>query len=258
MTSLALDVRNATYRYPDGTCAIEDVTFSVGPNEAVALVGPSGAGKTTLMLCIVGFLELERGEIRVKDLRVGKKTLRQIREEVGMIFQNADDQLFMPTVYEDVAFGALNKGMKGTDLDRTVQRALADRGLSGMEEKFPGHLSGGQKRLASLAGVLVMEPGILLLDEPSSNLDPKSRRQLIRQLDDLQNARVLASHDLEMVLDFCTRVLVLDHGRLVAEGDPATILADEEMMEACNLEVPHSLLPHRFDHHDTPRSRRDP
>ena len=256
MTASALEVRNATYRYPDGTCAIEDVSFSVAPNEAVALVGPSGAGKTTLMLCIVGFLELKRGEVFVKDVRVGKRTLRQVRREVGMIFQNADDQLFMPTLYEDVAFGILNKGMKREDLDRTVRTALAERGLSGMEEKFPGHLSGGQKRLASLAGVLVMEPGILLLDEPSSNLDPKSRRQLIHQLDGLQNARVLASHDLEMVLDFCTRVLVLDHGRLVAQGDPATILADEELMEACNLEVPHSLLPHRFMHHGAPRSRR--
>ena len=130
--------------------------------------------------------------------------------------------------------------------------------MSGLEEKFPGHLSGGQKRLASLAGVLVMEPGILLLDEPSSNLDPKSRRQLIQQLAHLQNARVLASHDLEMVLDLCTRVLVLNRGRLVAEGDPAHILADTKLMESCNLEVPHSLQPHRFDHHDTPRSRRDP
>ncbi len=249
MNHWALDVRNATYRYPDGTCAIEDVSFSVGPNEAVGLVGHSGAGKTTLMLGIVGFLELERGEIYVRDLRVGKKTLREVRREVGMLFQNADDQLFMPTLYEDVAFGALNKGVKGEDLDRAVRRALADRGLSGLEEKFPGHLSAGQKRLASLAGILVMEPGIVLLDEPSSNLDPKSRRQLIRQLDDLENARLLATHDLEMVLDFCTRVLVLDRGRLVAQGDPARLLADEDLMEFCNLEVPHSLLPHRYEHH---------
>jgi len=256
MNPPALDVRNATYRYPDGTCAIEDVSFSIAPNEAVALVGPSGAGKTTLMLCIVGFLRLAGGDIHVKELQVGKKNLRQVRRDVGMIFQNADDQLFMPTLYEDVAFGVLNRGMEPDDLDRKVRKALADRGLSGLEEKFPGHLSGGQKRLASLAGVLIMEPGILLLDEPSSNLDPKSRRQLIQQLDDLENSRVLASHDLEMVLDLCTRVLVLNRGRLVAEGDPAQILADTKLMESCNLEVPHSLQPHRLDHHDTPRSRR--
>jgi cobalt/nickel transport system ATP-binding protein len=256
MTSQALKIRNATYKYPDGTPAIQDVSFTVSPNEAVALVGPSGAGKTTLMLCIIGFLRLERGEIHVRDLPVGKKTLRQVRRQVGMIFQNADDQLFMPTLYEDVAFGLLNKGMQREDLDLTVENALADRGLSGLEEKFPGHLSGGQKRLASLAGVLVMEPEILLLDEPSSNLDPKSRRQLIEQLDDLDNARVLASHDLEMVLDLCTRVLVLNRGRLVAEGDPAEILADERMMESCSLEVPHSLLPHRYQHHQ-PRLRKN-
>jgi cobalt/nickel transport system ATP-binding protein len=224
MTSRALEIRNATYKYPDGTPAIQDVSFAVSPNEAVALVGPSGAGKTTLMLCIIGCLKLEQGEIHVKDLPVGKKTLKQVRGQVGMIFQNADDQLFMPTLYEDIAFGLLNKGMGREDLDQTVARALADRGLSGLERKFPGHLSGGQKRLASL-------------------------RQLIEQLDDLDNARVLASHDLEMVLDLCTRVLVLDRGRLVAEGDPGEILADERMMESCSLEVPHSLLPHRYQHH---------
>ena len=257
MISPALDIRNATYRYPDGTCAIEDVSFSVAPSEAVALVGPSGAGKTTLMLCIVGFLQLDKGAIEVNGLPVSKKNLRQIRREVGMIFQNADDQLFMPTLYEDVAFGILNKGVNPEDLDRTVRRALSDRGLNGLEEKFPGHLSGGQKRLASLAGVLVMDPGILLLDEPSTNLDPKSRRNLIQQLGNLGNARVLASHDLEMVLDLCTRVLVLDHGRLVAEGDPARILADKGLMEDCNLEVPHSLQPHRLQHHDPPLSQRD-
>ncbi len=254
MNPCALDIREASYRYPDGTLAIEGVTFSVGPKEAVALVGPSGAGKTTLMLCVVGFLQLEGGEITVKGLRVGKKTLRKVRREVGVLFQNADDQLFMPTLYEDVAFGAMNRGMKGEDLDRAVRRAIADRGLTGMEGKFPGHLSAGQKRLASLAGVLVTEPGILLLDEPSSNLDPKSRRSLIRHLDGLENARLLATHDLEMVLDFCTRVLVLDRGRLVAQGDPAVILADKGLMESCNLEVPHSLLPHRYEHH-APRKR---
>jgi cobalt/nickel transport system ATP-binding protein len=257
MTSPALEVRNATYRYPDGTCALEDISFAVGPDQAVALVGPSGAGKTTLMLCIVGFLELERGEIYVNGGKVGKKTRKKVRGEAGMIFQNADDQLFMPTVFEDVAFGLLNKGVGGEELDRRVRAALADRGLSDLEEKFPGHLSGGQKRLASLAGVLVMEPAILLLDEPSSNLDPKSRRQLIEQLDDLDNARVLASHDLEMVLDLCSRVLVLDRGRLVAQGDPAEVLADEVLMESTSLEVPHSLLPHRYQHHQ-PRSRKKP
>ncbi len=255
MNPHTLDVRDASYRYPDGTHAIEGVTFSVGPTEAVGLVGPSGAGKTTLMLCVVGFLQLEGGEITVQGLRVEKKTLRKVRREVGMLFQNADDQLFMPTLYEDVAFGAMNSGMKGEELDRAVRRAIADRGLSGMEDKFPGHLSAGQKRLASLAGVLVTEPGILLLDEPSSNLDPKSRRSLIRHLHGLDNARVLATHDLEMVLDLCSRVLVLDCGRLVAQGDPARVLADEDLMESCNLEVPHSLLPHRYEHH-SPRGRK--
>lgn len=255
MNGAIIETRGLTYVYPDGTLALDDVSFSVRPGEAIALVGPSGAGKSTLMHCLVGLLGPERGEIHVVGKPVSKKTLKDIRSQVGLIFQNPDDQLFMPTLYDDVAFGPLNHGVEGEELDRQVRKALHDRGLSGLENKFPGHLSGGQKRLASLATVLVMAPAILLLDEPSTNLDPKSRRQLIRQLDALDNARIIASHDLEMALDLCTRALLLDHGKLVAEGDPAKLLADQTLMEAHGLEVPHSLQPHR--HHHIPRSMRD-
>ncbi len=254
MKTPALEVVDATYRYPDGTLALDGVSFRVAENEAVGLVGSSGAGKTTLMLSIVGFLPLCRGEIRVQGIPVKPRTLRRIRSRVGLIFQNPDDQLFMPTLYDDVAFGLLNRGLEGPIVEEKVRAALAERGMQGLERKFPGHLSGGQKRLAALASVLVMEPEILLLDEPSSNLDPPSRRRLIEHLASLPNARILASHDLEMVLELCTRLLLLDHGRLVAEGEPAEILGDAEMMERYHLEVPHSLLPHRDPHHP-PRGR---
>ena len=255
MSAPAIELRNVSYAYPDHTHALEDVSFSVMPGEAVALVGPSGAGKTTLMLSTVGFLTPQQGKILIMGKPITKKSLKDARKQVGLIFQNPDDQLFMPTLYDDVAFGLLNRGIEGEELDKRVRKALSDRGLAGYEDKFPGHLSGGQKRLASLAAVLVMEPEILLTDEPSSNLDPKSRRQLIEQLNSLENARIVASHDLEMVLDLCTRVLLLDKGKLIADGAPAEILANAQLMEDHNLEVPHSLKPHRDQHHK-PRSKR--
>jgi cobalt/nickel transport system ATP-binding protein len=244
--------------YPDGTQALDQVTFAVAHGEAVGLVGPSGAGKTTLLMAFVGFMRLAAGEIRVMGARVERQTLRDVRRRVGLVFQNPDDQLFMPTVFEDVAFGPQNQGVIGKDLERCVQEALEDRGLLGLENRPPGHLSFGQKRLASLAAVLVMQPDVLLLDEPSSNLDPRARRQLADHLNGLGAARLLASHDLELVLDVCTRVVVLDGGRVVAEGDPVEIMSNEAMMEAHGLEVPHSLVPHGEGHRHAPRSRRIP
>jgi len=177
-----IEVDDLSFVYPDGTAALKGVSLQILHGESVALIGENGAGKSTLLMQFNGTLLPTSGEVRIGHVAVAEKTLPEIRRSVGMVFQNSDDQLFMPTLYEDVAFGLLNKGMKPEELDRTVRRALAERGLNGLEEKFPGHLSGGQKRLASLAGVLVMEPGILLLDEPSTNLDPKSRRNLIQQL----------------------------------------------------------------------------
>jgi len=255
MSGAIVEARGLSYTYPDGTVALEEVSFSVAPGEAVALVGPSGAGKSTLLHCLIWLLQPQKGEVLIAGRQVSKKTLKDVRAQVGLIFQNPDDQLFMPTLYDDVAFGPLNRGIEGEELDKRVRKAIADRGLAGMEDKFPGHLSGGQKRLASLAAVLVLEPAVLLLDEPSTNLDPKSRRQLIRQLDALDSARIIASHDLEMALDLCARAILLDRGRLVAEGDPAKLLADAALMEARGLEVPHSLQPHRHQH--VPRSHRD-
>ncbi|HUT55891.1 MAG TPA: ABC transporter ATP-binding protein [bacterium] len=248
MSAPALEVVCAAYAYADGTRALSDVSFSVEAGGVVGLVGPSGAGKSTLLLAAVGLLSVREGSISVMGLQVTKKNLKQVRDRVGLIFQNPDDQLFMPTLYDDVAFGLLNQGVNGAELDLRVKKAIAERGLSGKEHKFPGHLSGGQKRLASLATVLAMEPEVLLLDEPSSNLDPRARRKLIRQLAALDNTRIIASHDLEMVLELCSRIIVLDQGRIVADGNPRQILSDAALMEAHGLEKPHSLIPHEHYH----------
>lgn len=242
-------VEDVSYTYPDGSLALDEVSFVIERGEAVALVGPSGAGKSTLLLCLSGFLFPQRGEIYIAGAKLTKKNVREVRKRVGLIFQNPDDQLFMPTLYDDVAFGLLNRGIDGDELDKRVRKAIEERGLKGLEKKFPGHLSGGQKRLASLAAVLVMEPEILLTDEPSSNLDPKSRRDLINNLASLNNTRIIASHDLEMALDLCRRALLLDKGRIAADGVAAEIMSDKKLMEEHNLEVPHSLLPHRFEQH---------
>lgn len=247
--SESIIVEHVSYSYPDGSLALDDVSFVVQQGEAVALVGPSGAGKSTLLLCLSGFLFPQKGEIYIAGFKLTKKNVREIRKKVGLIFQNPDDQLFMPTLYDDVAFGLINRGVDGDELDRRVRKAIEERGLKGLEKKFPGHLSGGQKRLASLATVLVMEPEILLTDEPSSNLDPKSRRDLINNLASLNNTRIIASHDLEMALDLCRRAILLDRGKIAKDGDAVTIMSDEKLMEEHNLEVPHSLLPHRFEQH---------
>ena len=245
--SAAIEVSGLSYTYADGTAALADVSFRSEPGECVALVGPSGAGKSTLAKCLVGFVTPQSGRAIVDGTPVGPKTLREVRRKVGLIFQNPDDQLFMPTLFDDVAFGLLQSGLSGEAWNARVEAALADHGLAGLGRKFPGHLSGGQKRLAALAGVLVMEPQVLVLDEPSANLDPRSRRNLINRLGRLANTRLIAGHDLEMALDLCSRVLLLSGARLVADGPPAQVLGDAALMAAHGLEVPHSRLPHRHD-----------
>lgn len=244
----AIELDGVTFTYHDGTRALEDLSFSIRPGECVGVAGASGAGKSTLISCIVGFVTPEKGKITVGGLEVTRKNLKEIRAKTGLIFQNPDDQLFMPTVYDDVAFGPLQRNMKKEDVDRKVKKALKDRGLENLEHKFPGHLSGGQKRLAALAGTLVMEPEILLLDEPSSHLDPPARRNLIRQLDTLKNTRLITGHDLEMMLDLCNRTILLRSGKVVADGDPFEVFDDAGLMEQAGLETPHSLLPHRHEH----------
>ncbi len=240
--SLVIQVDNLSYTYPGGILALDSLNFAIGEGESVALVGPNGAGKTTLFLCLAGVLAVRSGMARLAGLDpADPPQRRQLPAKVGIIFQNSDDQLFQTTVFDDVAFGPLNLGLDGAEVRRRVSEALLKVGLEGFEQRVPHHLSGGEKRRTALAGVLAMRPEILLLDEPTMFLDPRGRRELIRLLHTLPGTRIIASHDLEMILETSNRAVVLDRGRLIADGLARQLLADRELMEAHGLEVPHSL-----------------
>jgi cobalt/nickel transport system ATP-binding protein len=237
-----LQVNGLHYVYPDGTPALHDVSFQVRPDESIGLVGPNGAGKTTLFLCLAGVLPVRPGMVRVAGLDPGlSKERRELPAKLGVVFQNSDDQLFNTTVFEDVAFGPLNLGLPADEVRRRVSVALAHVGLSGLEDRVPFHLSGGEQRRAALAGVLAMRPEVLLLDEPSMFLDPRGRRELLGHLQALPGTKLIAAHDLEFVRSLCGRVLVIDGGRLVADGRTDVILANNDLMSKHGLEVPWSL-----------------
>jgi cobalt/nickel transport system ATP-binding protein len=245
----AIRVRGLSYAYPGGPRALDGLSFDAESGESVALIGPNAAGKTTLFLCLAGVLWVRPGSVAVAGLDPSDSVQRrQLPARVGIVFQNSDDQIFNATVFDDVAFGPLNLGLTADEVRHRVKEALERVGLAGAEERVPFHLSGGEKRRVALAGVLAMRPNILLLDEPSLNLDPRGRREFIQLVDSLEVTKIIASHDLELVLRTCKRGLVLDGGRLVAEGPIRTLLANREIMEAHGLEVPHSLTPHGEGH----------
>jgi cobalt/nickel transport system ATP-binding protein len=241
-TAAAVRVHALTHRYADGRVALNAVSFALQPGERVALVGPNGAGKTTLFLRLCGVLHGKPGEVSVCGLDpADAKQRKEMPRRIGVVFQNPDDQLFSATVLEDVAFGPLNLGATPDDARRIAAESLENVGLKDAAERSPHKLSGGEKRRAALAGVLAMKPGVLLLDEPSMFLDPRGRRELIRTVCDLSGTLLLATHDLEMVLDCCPRVIVLDGGRVAADGATSELLANEQLMTTHGLEVPYRL-----------------
>jgi cobalt/nickel transport system ATP-binding protein len=238
MSHHIVEVRDLRYNYPDGTAALCGVSFRITHGESVAIVGANGAGKSTLLLHLNGCLIPEGGTVRIGDFPLTRKTLHQVRRTVGMVFQDPDDQLFMPLVRDDVAFGPLNLGLPREEVEEKVESALAKVGASHLRDRPPYRLSGGEKRSVAIATVLSMSPSILVMDEPTSHLDPRARRELIRLLQSFEHTKIIATHDLDMVLDVCSRVLVLREGRVAADGPARDILRDEELLASSRLEKP--------------------
>ncbi|MCB1245962.1 MAG: ABC transporter ATP-binding protein [Acidimicrobiia bacterium] len=239
--SFAVAVKDLSYSYPDGHLALDGISFSVEKGERVAVLGPNGAGKTTLAQHLNGIRRSSAGVVEVQGQALNDGTLTAIRRKVGLGFEDPDDQGFMPTVGEDVAFGPANMGVRGTELEKTVHEALAAVGADGLERRVPHHLSGGERRRVALATVLAMEPDILVLDEPTSGLDPAGRRELIGVLQSLPMAQLVITHDLPFALELCPRSLILDKGKVVADGPTAQILADDELLARHRLEMPYRL-----------------
>ncbi|MCZ4095731.1 MULTISPECIES: ABC transporter ATP-binding protein [Streptomyces] len=239
----SLDVRGLAFAYPDGHQALFGVDLSVARGERVALLGPNGAGKTTLVLHLNGILTGGAGTVTVGGLPVGKKHLAEIRRRVGIVFQDPDDQLFMPTVREDVAFGPAAGGLRGPELEARVMTALDQVGMADFAARPPHHLSFGQRRRVAVATVLAMRPEILVLDEPSSNLDPASRRELADILRSLDVTVLMVTHDLPYALELCPRAVVLSDGVITADGRTQELLCDEDLMRAHRLELPFGFNP---------------
>jgi cobalt/nickel transport system ATP-binding protein len=239
----AVELRELSYAYPDGTPVLESVSLRIAPGERVAILGPNGAGKTTLALQLNGMLEGARGEVAIHGETLTAKTRREIRRRVGLVFQDPDDQLFLPTVRADVAFGPANLGLEGDALRERVDEALARVALTDLADRAPHALSAGQRRRAALAGVLAMRPDVLVLDEPSSHLDPAARRELADVLASLRLTVLLITHDLPYALELCPRAIVLDQGQVVADGPTREVLADEGFMRAHRLELPAGFNP---------------
>jgi cobalt/nickel transport system ATP-binding protein len=233
----SVHARGLSFRYPDGRLALDAVDLHVGHGERLAVLGPNGAGKTTLMLHLNGLLR-GQGELEVAGLDVGPRTLRVLRARVGLVFQDPDDQLFMPSVAEDVAFGPLNLGLTHEAARARGTAALRAVGMEHVSERAPHTLSLGQRRRVAIATVLAMHPELLVLDEPSANLDPRTRRELVGVLAALPGTMLLVTHDLPLAAQLCARAVVLDGGRVVADGPCPVLLADDELLAAHGLELP--------------------
>jgi cobalt/nickel transport system ATP-binding protein len=239
----SIETKALRFAYPDGTAVLDGVDLSVGAGERVALLGPNGAGKTTLVLLLIGVLRASGGRIRIGGVELTDDTLDEMRRRVGLVFQDPDDQLFMPTVGQDVAFGPANFGLRGVSLAERVAWALRAVGEEHLIERAPHHLSGGERRRVAIATVLAVESEILVLDEPTSNLDPAGRRELVGLLTGLPATQLVVTHDLPFALELCPRAVIMDRGRIVADGATFDLLSDRALMSRHRLELPYGFDP---------------
>ena len=234
----AIEIEHLSFAYPDGTAALHDVSLSIKSGESIGLVGPNGAGKSTLVNHFNGYFLPQNGRITVNGVDLTKKTSERIRKDVGLVFQNPDDQLFMPRVWDDAAFGPTNLGWQPQRIQEDVERILRHLGVWELRERAPFHLSQGQKRFAAFATILVMQPSIIVMDEPTSDLDPRNRRKLIDLVKNLAGTRISVSHDLDFIWDVCDRVVVISSGKIAADGATREILSSKDILERNGLELP--------------------
>ena len=231
---------HVSFSYDGGTPVVEDLTFSIQKGESVGLIGANGAGKSTIMKLLLGLVS-GSGRIAVDGLPVTRQNLSAIRQKIGFVLQDSDNQMFMPTVYEDMIFGPRNYGLSKQEAEQRVDEVLGRLGLQELKHRYNHKISGGEKRMAAIATILAMEPEAIVMDEPSTALDPVNRRTVIRTINALSQTKLIASHDLDMILDTCQRVILLSHGSIVADGDAQTILQDKALLEANRMELPFCL-----------------
>jgi cobalt/nickel transport system ATP-binding protein len=235
-----LSFENVSFSYPGGSPVLEGITFEVADGEKVGLIGANGAGKSTLMKCVPGLLDAS-GDITVGGLKVCRENIAEIRKKVGYVLQDSDNQMFMPKVIDDMIFGPVNYGLSREEAEAQADRVLEQLDITRLRDRYNHRISGGEKRMAAIATVLAMEPDIMLMDEPSSSLDPRNRRAVINTIKGLHKTMLIASHDLDMILDTCSRVILLDCGKVIADGKAEDILRNRELLEAHSLELPLSL-----------------
>ena len=247
MRDISIEIKDLYYKYPDGYEALKGIDLTLHKGQSLGIVGSNGAGKSTLLLQLTGINRPSSGKIEINSLEVNKKNLAQIRKDIGFVFQNPEDQLFTTSIYEDVAFGPKNYKLSKQEVDKRVTESLEKVGILELKNRAPYRLSGGQKNLAAIATAISMEPSILIMDEPTSALDPKARRKLINLLNSFDYTKIIASHDLDMILDTCERTIVLKNGQIVADGDTQNILLDRDLMEECDLELPLSCQKRDFN-----------
>lgn len=237
-SDIVIHIRNLCFTYPDGNQALNNVSIEIEEGSTVAVVGANGAGKSTLLALLVGIFAAKEGEIVIAGTPVQKDRLEEVRRKVGFVFQNPDDQLFMSRVYDDITFGPRNFGHSSDEIRDMAERAIDTMKIGHLKDRAPHKLSGGEKRNVAIAAVLAMDPEVLLFDEPSSFLDPKSRRNFIHAMETLDHTKLIATHDLDLVLDLCDRVIILRKGEVFADGKPTELFLNRELMEETGLEIP--------------------